>query len=208
MHEVSQRLVTQRLNFGYPPLVVYYCRHAPVLLNDDETPRLPIQPDPRLLEAARQLGGMCDFLVITSNTPHLLQADIERAAGCKVLSMIGLVIDKIRSLEWKTIGVLGFGYPHVYAEVFNMESMHLETVSDQTASKLDEAVRKVMEGRLDDQCTETAQNAVEELRSRNVDGIVLGCSEIPLMLANSADRPDLINPLQLLAESAVSYAIS
>ena len=46
----------------------------------------------------------------------------------------------------------------------------------------------------------------EELRGRGVDGIVLGCTEIPLLLGGAAEGGDLINPAQLLAESAVELA--
>ena len=62
-------------------MVVYYCRHAPFLLTDKGTPQLPLRPDSRLLDAAKRLGGLADFLVITANGPHLLQAEIEQAAG-------------------------------------------------------------------------------------------------------------------------------
>lgn len=41
-------------------------------MTDEGTPGIPLQPDPRLLEAA-------DFLVIAANAPHLFQAEIERA---------------------------------------------------------------------------------------------------------------------------------
>jgi aspartate racemase len=52
-----------------------------------------------------------------------------------------------------------------------------------------------------------AVEAVETLRAREVDGIILGCTEIPLLLGDAAQAPDLINPAQLLAEAAVRFAI-
>jgi hypothetical protein len=68
------------------PMVVYYYRHPPIILNEDFTPRLPIQPDPRLLEAVKQLGALVDFLVITANGPSLVQEQLEQAASRKVLA--------------------------------------------------------------------------------------------------------------------------
>jgi aspartate/glutamate racemase len=38
--------------------------------------------------------------------------------------------------------------------------------------------------------------------------VILGCTEIPLLLGERADAPDLINPVQLLAEAAVREAMS
>jgi aspartate/glutamate racemase len=40
-----------------------------------------------------------------------------------------------------------------------------------------------------------------------VDGVVLGCTEIPLLLGEAGDAGDLINPLALLAEATVRYAV-
>lgn len=88
VHRVAQRLIPPYWNAGYPPMVVYYCRHAPFIVKDDGTPQLPLRPDPRVLEAAKWLGQLADFLVIPSNGPHLLQPEIEGVARGKVLSMV------------------------------------------------------------------------------------------------------------------------
>ncbi|HEX6385042.1 MAG TPA: aspartate/glutamate racemase family protein, partial [Anaerolineae bacterium] len=69
------------------------------------------------------------------------------------------------------------------------------------------AVLAVMEGSEDDASVATAHNAVANLRAAGVDGIILGCTEIPLLLRANLDAADLINPAQLLAEAAVRYAI-
>ena len=37
--------------------------------------------------------------------------------------------------------------------------------------------------------------------------MILGCTEIPLLLRESADAADLINPAQLLSEAAVRDAL-
>ena len=41
LHAVSQRLIPARENQGYPPLLVRYLRHAPVVLEDDNAPAGP-----------------------------------------------------------------------------------------------------------------------------------------------------------------------
>ena len=55
-----------------------------LVMKDERTPVFPLQPDPDLLQAAQWLGTRADFLVITANGPHILQAQIEQAAGRKV----------------------------------------------------------------------------------------------------------------------------
>jgi aspartate racemase len=76
----------------------------------------------------------------------------------------------------------------------------------QSGAKLDAAIIKVMEGRDDAESAEIAREAIATLHAKNVDGILLGCTEIPLLLHEHADDPDLVNPAQILAEAAVRYA--
>jgi aspartate/glutamate racemase len=49
---------------------------------------------------------------------------------------------------------------------------------------------------------------VATLRNRSVDGIILGCTEIPLLLQADLGDADLINPGAVLAEAAVRYAMA
>jgi aspartate racemase len=207
IHRVAQRLITPSYNRGYPPMVVYYCRHAPVLLTEQDKPQLPFRPDPRLLEAAKRLGGLADFLVITSNTPHLFQAEIEQAAGRKVLSMIDVTLEEVRRRKWKRVGVLGFGDPVFYTRPLGRLGIACETLGPESRASLDKAIGRLMEGRDDAESAAAAREAVAALRARGIDGVILGCTEIPLLLRESADEADLINPAQLLAEATVRAAV-
>ena len=64
-----------------------------------------------------------------------------------------------------------------------------------------------MEGRDGKDETDAARSAVAALRATRVDGVVLGCTEIPLLLGEDAEAEDLVSPLSLLAEAAVRFAI-
>jgi len=108
VHQAAQRLLPQHWNSGYPPMLVWYHRHAPMRVTDDGRPILPMQLDPRLLDAAAWLGKASDFLVIPCNSAHVGLAEITRAAGCPVLSMVEVTLDDVRRRGWQRVGVLGF----------------------------------------------------------------------------------------------------
>lgn len=208
VHKISQALIPQERNSGYPPMVVYYIRHAPFILKEDFTPELPLRPDPRLLETAKALGTLADFLVITANAPHLFREQIEEASGRKVLSMIDTTLATIEHRQWRKVGVLGFGNPVVYTHPLGKLNIACETVEEELRARLDDSIRKLMEGRNDSESKASAEAALDVLRARRVDGIILGCTEIPLLLEESAQAPDLLNPAQLLAEAAVRYSMA
>lgn len=207
VHQTAQRLIPPQQNGGYPPMFVYYHRHPPILVDENFMAKLPIAPDPRFLEAARMVGASADFIVITSNGAHLLQPLIEQAAGCKVLSMIDATLGEIRRRGWKKVGVLGLGEPFVYSKPLGEMKIACETIDGELRSKLDRAIFKVMEGSNNAESAAILRDAVKTLRARKVDGIILGCTELPFLLQQNENDPDIINPTELLAEAAVKFAM-
>jgi aspartate racemase len=209
LHAVAQQIIPQQGNSGHPPLIVYYHRRPPFVMQDERTPVFPLQPDPDLLQAAQWLGTRADFLVITANGPHILQAQIEQASGHKVLGMIEITLAEVQRRGWHTIGVLGFGPPDVpvYTQPLSQLNLASEIITPELQGPLNVAVMRMQEGRANVEDTQAVREAVAYLRARQVDGIIPGCTELPLLLGTDADVPDLINPAQLLAEAAVRFAL-
>lgn len=208
VHCVSQRLIPQQFGAGYPTMVVHYCRHPLIVLGDDGAPRIPFEPDPRLLEAARRIGAISDFLVIPCNAAHKVREHVERAAGRSVLNMIDLAIDEVKRRGWKTTGVLGMGDPLVYTQPMSTLGIRFETIGDPLRGQLNAAIFKVMEGAETDEHRATARRGVATLRERGVDGVVLGCTEIPFLVGAESESGAFVNPIQLLADAAVRRAIA
>ena len=209
LQAVAQQLIPQHGGSGHPPLVVYYHRRPPFVMHDERTPVFPLQPDPDLLQAAQWLGMRADFMVITANGPHLIQSQIEQANGRKVLSMIEVTLAEVRRRGWRRIGVLGFGDPSVpvYAQPLGQLGLAFELITPELQGPLNSAVAVLWEGRATAEDTRAVREAVAYLRAKQVDGIILGYSELPLLLQAHADDLDLINPAHLLAEAAIRYAL-
>jgi aspartate racemase len=208
VHAVSQRLIPQRANEGYPPMLVWYCRHAPVLQTAFGAPVLPYQPDPRLLEAARVVGAQADFLVITSNGANRFQEAIEQAAGRPLLSMAELTLAEVQRRQVRALGVLELLQRRLYGELLAARGMEAIYVPEQLQAPLDQGILSVNEGRRGPEGQAAAHEAVAYLRTQGVEAIILGCTEIPLLLGTEGQASDLIDPLQLLAEAAVQRAMS
>lgn len=208
IHTVAQQVLPQAQNGGYPPMIVDYYRHPPILLNGNNIPIFPLQIDPRLLAVAKNLGTMADFLVLPTNGVHRFQTEIENASGRKLLSMIDATMDEVKKRKWKRVGVLGLMTLEIYTRRLSEMDIPFETVDNELQKKIDTTVFRVMEGRDDETDRATMLEAINELRNKKVDGIIPGCTEIPLLLGKEMDATDLVNPAQLLAEAAVRYALS
>jgi aspartate racemase len=208
VHRVAQRLLPQHWNRGYPPMLVWYHRHPPMRVTEDSRPIVPMQLDPGMLDGAAWLGKASDFLVIPCNSAHVGAAEIERTAGCPVLSMVTVTLDEVARRGWRRVGVMGFhAAPPLYVDPLRLRSVACEAVDAEAQARLDAAIIAVMEGRDGHAERDAVRVAVELLRARSVDGIVLGCTELPLLLDDVDDAKDLVNPAAVLAEAAVRYAM-
>ena len=208
VHRWAQRLAPQQWNDGYPPMVVWYHRGMPVRIGADGQPIRPMEIDPRLAEAAAWLGRAADFLVIPCNTAHIGLPEIAKAAGCPVLSMIDVTLAEVARRGYTRVGVIGFSAASpLYLEPLKARGVQCEVIDATAQARLDAGIRVVAEGR--DGAADTAATLaiVDGLRSRGTEGILLGCTEIPLLLRDAAEAGDLINPAALLAEAAVRAAV-
>ena len=208
VHRCAQRLIPQDWNRGYPPMVVWYHRQLPILRGDDGRPLEPRQVDPQLVDAAARLGTLVDFLVVPCNAAHVGLREIREAAGCPVLSMIDVAVDEVVRRKCRRVGVLGANSaPPPYVDALRQRDIACEQIDAALQAPLDAGIRAVMEGADGKEETEAARAAVGALRARAVEAVVLGCTEIPLLLRDESEAADLINPVALLAEAAVRFAI-
>jgi aspartate racemase len=207
VHAIAQQTIPQDHGSGYPPMIVSYFRHPPVMTDENNRAVQPPRPNPAFLEAAGRLGALSDFLVITANAPHIFVGEVEAAAGRPVLSMIDLAVGEIQRRRPELVGLLGFGRSLVYERALDEAGIPHQGLPAGERRPLDRMIKALMEGSSGAEGTRVALATVDALRARGANPIVLGCTEIPLLLDQHQNAPDLINPGSLLAEAAVAYAL-
>ena len=95
----------------------------------------------------------------------------------------------------KTIGVLGGMGPQATMDFDRHLDIGCEIISTALSQQLDQAILAMMEGRAGPKEQSLARVALEQMRVQQVDGTILGCTELPLLLQEQAEAHDLINPL-------------
>ena len=192
---------------GFPKMVVWMLNHPPLVVDPAGQPLLPLAAHPGLLDAARALGAVADFLTITSNGAHVFREAVEQASGRPVVSLIDSTIAEIQRRGWKTVGVLGLGEPVVYLEPLARLGIATKTIDAELRNRLDPTIFRLMSGETGYELGAVAREAVASLRSQGVDGVILGCTEIPLLLAEDSVAPDLVNPMDYFINVVLDRAI-
>lgn len=203
--------VPQYGNRGYPPIDLRMVNRAPMKLNEDGSFPEVLEPSPELLEAARFVGEQADFLILPSNTPHLFTREIEEAAGKPLLSIVDVTVDEVVRRNCRRVGVIAIGLTldkRLYQNPLEERGIESVVLPAELAERLDnEGIYPVQEGASPSDVAQVAHEAVEYLRKQKVDGIILGCTEVPILLGQVAEDSDIINPSQLLAEAAIKRVL-
>jgi len=212
LHRAANKLLIPKfVNSGYPPLWVVYHRTAPMALTQEDTIAEPLRPHPKLLELARELGSRADFLVIPCNTAHLFVREIEEAARKPLLSIVDVAMQRITEVLPHRIGILAVGETlkgRLYQDRLEEQKIDWMIIPEEMTQHLDDAIYNFMEGGNPERLWDPFEGASNHLLRQGCDRVLLGCTELPLILEGRADHSPYINPNQLLAEAAIRYALT
>ena len=166
-----------------------------------------------LTEAAEALKTAgADFLLICSNTMHIVADAVQKGTGLPLLHIADVTGDAIRRSGLKRVGLLG--------TKFVMESgFYRERLEGKFGLKVlvpDEEDRDVVHRVIyDELCkgvvAEESRIAyleiVRRLMGRGAEGIILGCTEITLLLRPEDSPVPVFDTTRLHAEAAVRMAL-
>ena len=183
-----------------------------MVLNPDGSYPEKLTPSPSLLKAATYVGKNVDFIIVSSNTAHIFSKEIQDAANKTLLSLIDVSVDEVVRRNNKKVGILAIGLT-IRKQLFQAPLLGrgIETVvlPKNLGDKLeDEAIYPVQEGRVFTKPPKILTDCVSYFKDKNVDSVILGCSEIPILLTNKYQSEILINPSQLIAETALRKSFS
>ncbi|MGW8281653.1 MAG: aspartate/glutamate racemase family protein [Gemmatimonadota bacterium] len=167
-----------------------------------------------LADRARRLEvAGADFVVLCTNTMHKVAPEIEAAIDIPLLHITDAVGEAVREREIGTIGLLGTRF--TMAEPFYRERLaerHGLTVIVPTAEQRELVDRVIFEelvkGELRDTSRASYIEIVEDLAARGAEGVILGCTEIGLLVGPDDASIPLFDSATIHARRAADLALA
>ena len=166
-----------------------------------------------MIEAARSLEqGGADFILICSNTMHRMAAEIEAAVGIPLLHIADPTGAAITAAGFKRIGLLGTAftmeqdfYRARLQERFALEVLTPTAADRQTVHEI--IYQELVKGIVREPSREAYRGVIARLIQRGVEAIILGCTEIMLLVAETDSAVPLFDTTTLHAEAALEFAL-
>lgn len=167
-----------------------------------------------MIDAARRLEkGGADFVVICTNTMHRMADEVQASIGIPVLHVVDAAADAVKSKGLRSVGLLGTRftmeeefYRGRLARKHGLE-VHVPEPGDR------ERVHRVIydelvAGELRQQSREAFLRIIEALVARGAQGIILGCTEIGLLVKDGDCSVPLFDTTRIHALAAVERALA
>ena len=134
-----------------------------------------------MIDAAKRVERSgADLLIICTNTMHKMAEQVARSIAIPLLHIADATAERIVSLNLKRVALLGTR--------FTME-------------------QDFYKGRLRDRYNLKLKVIIERLVSNGAQGIILGCTELPLLIKQDDSPVPVLDTTRIHAEAAVEYAL-
>lgn len=168
----------------------------------------------QMQEAACQLevsGAHC--IVLCTNTMHKVAAHIETAISIPFLHIADPTAEAIKKQGFTSVGLLGtrFTMEHDFYRG-RLESRHGLSVLTPNAADRDlihqVIYQELCHGKVLEASRREYQRAIDDLKSRGAQAVILGCTEITLLIKQDHSSLPVFDTTRIHAEAAVSFALT
>lgn len=166
-----------------------------------------------MIEAAQNLKyGGADFIVICTNTMHKMAPEIETATGLNVLHIADVTGAAISKDQIQKIGLLGtkFTMEGDFYKKRLKDNYDIEVIIPEDADRQiihDIIYNELCLGIIKDDSRQKYIDIINKLYAKGAEGIILGCTEIPLLIKQSDVLIPVYDTTKIHAESAVDFAL-
>ena len=166
-----------------------------------------------MVEAAQSLEkGGADFIVLCTNTMHKLYDEIQANVSIPLIHIGDATAEKIKEKEFKKAGLLGTSFT-MEQDFFKgrlLNKHQIETIiPDETQRTVIHRIiyDELVKGIINNESRNIVLEIISDLIDKGAEGIILGCTEIELLITNEFTTAELFNTAEIHAKKAVESAL-
>jgi aspartate racemase len=165
-----------------------------------------------VLQADNLKKAGADFIVICTNTMHIMAPDIEKRTGLKVLHIADVTGEEIKRKSIGKVALLGtkFTMEGTFYKKVLKDKHDIDVVipNDEDREVIHNIIyNELVRGIIKDDSRQKYIKIIDKLVDKGAEGVVLGCTEIPLLIKQKDVSISIFNTTEIHSKAAVRYAI-
>jgi aspartate racemase len=166
-----------------------------------------------MVDAAQRLErGGADFLVIATNTMHIAAPQVQAATSLPLLHIADPTAERIKAAGLRRVGLLGTAftmeqdfYKGRLAREHGLEVLVPEAQDRATVHRI--IYSELVQGQIHEASRQAYREVIAGLVARGAEAIILGCTEIMLLIGQEDSPVPLYDTTGLHAEAAVARSL-
>ena len=152
-----------------------------------------------------------DFLILATNTMHIVAPQIQEATGLPLLHIADVTANRLLADGVYTVGLLGTKFTmekEFYKDILVKRGI-TPLVPDKEAR---DEIHRIIDtelafGELKDSSRKYYQEEIRKLKERGAQGVILGCTEIGLLIQQEHSVLPVYDTALIHAEESAKYAL-
>ena len=166
-----------------------------------------------MIEAAQRVKKAgADFLVICTNTMHKMADEVQRAIQIPLLHIADVTAGAVKANRQSRVGLLGTKFTmeqdFYKGRLKEMHGLDVLIPEDKERQVIHDILyNELCLGEIKELSREKFQSIIQNLVKRGAQGVILGCTEIPLIVRQEDYEIPLYDTTALHAQAAVDFAL-
>ena len=165
-----------------------------------------------MLASAEKLKSIgADFLICPDNTIHRSFALVAERSPLPWLHIVEEVAAEAKRRGFKRVAITGTAHTmegRVYPEVLERNEIDYRVPSPMERGKINRIIfDELVNGIFKSESLEVFRAVIERMKSEGCDAVVLGCTEIPLIVTPENSPLPVLDSTRLLARAALKRAV-
>lgn len=183
------------------PEIILHSIPVPDFISSDKDREKALEMLKKRIKELNKLDISC--ISIACNTAHLLLPELQKVTKVPFISMVDEVVKRIICENQKTIGIMGTPSTikhKLYQDPLEKLGIKVSIPTESQIKTLDLVIRNVIAGKLLKSNTKKLLEVANFLKKQGAEGIILGCTELPLVFPKKYSLP-IFNSTLVLAEA-------
>ena len=166
-----------------------------------------------MIDAAHRVErGGAEFILICTNTMHLMAEDVLKSVGIPLLHIVDVTAEEIKKKGFNRVGLLGTRFTmehHFYKNRLKEKHGIKAIIPSEEERKIihDILYNELCLGDIKGSSRKKFRKIIENLVSQGAQGVILGCTEIPLIVDQKDYSIPLFDTTRIHSKAAVDFAL-
>lgn len=166
----------------------------------------------KMLKYSKDLEkGGADFIIICTNTMHQMFDYIEQNIDIPMIHIADAAAKEIKNKNIEKVALLGTKFTmegDFYKKRLKEKNINVIIPREEEREVVHNTIyNELIDGVILDESREKFQKIIQNLYARGAEGVVLGCTEIPLLIKDEDSSIPVFDTTKIHSEAAVEYAL-